>query len=122
MTIPSVIRVTSTEYYVAQAAAAAALGVPEGVTDWSWEGGGLSGHLLALIPDTEDTVNMPTGFTRLRTRERIFEFQDIYDLIFEPQGFPASLFTDVHISPGDVAGTPVLLFNLGTRSEAPGAS
>lgn len=116
MTVPSVIRVTNTQFYVAQAAAASALGIPEGVTDWSWEGNGLNGHLLAMIPDTEDTSGMPAGFTRRRERERIFEFQDIFDSIFAPQGFPANIFADVRVTPGSVSATPVLFFDLGERA------
>lgn len=119
MTVPSVIRVTTTQYYVAQALAAAALDIPEGVTGWAWEGHGLSGHLLALIPDTEDTNNMPTGFTRRRVRERIFEFQDIYDSIFAPQGFPASRFTNVRVTPGLAGAVPVLFFDLQTEGSIP---
>ena len=82
----------------------------------------MGGRLLVMIPDVENTAGMPSGFTRRKGLERIFEFQDIYNLIFQPQGFPESVFVDVQISSGTVGATPVLFFNLGLASESPGVS
>lgn len=117
MTIPSVIRVTSTQYYVAQTVVENALSIPETVEAWSWEGSGFGGRLLALIPDTENTNNLPPGVTRRLTRERLISFADIYDEVFAPHGIPQAIFTAVSITPGThdgtPGGTPVLFFNLG---------
>ncbi len=104
--------IRKTKYFVAQTRVQSALGIPDPVNAWFWQGQGFRGELFAQHDD-DITPNVP--LPNMYKQDAVFTrktFRQIYDEFFGPGGIPEKKLERVTMETGTVSGTSVLFIDL----------
>ena len=109
------------KYLIRAATAANALGITEPVQEWSWEGVGLNGNVLAQIDTIYDSNNPKPPWWQERERILRIPFADIYTGFLAPEVTPNQVakvtMQAVDADPGNT-GTPELYLAFDRNGES----